>query len=96
VLGIGAAIGSAFVWEKLVDTSLHSAQELEALTKFPVRVTIPRLPVSREPYQGFRKVAYLVALALLLFVVSSVVRRVATNNAQLAMKFSSRLISASK
>jgi hypothetical protein len=98
VLAVGAALGSVTIWEKFIDTSFHSAAELAAVTKFPVLVTIPRIAVTGEsgPWWSRGQAVYLVSLIALLCVVTSAVRYLAVNNTQLAMKFSSKPVSARK
>lgn len=95
VLGMGAALGSVIVWDKFIDTSFHSAEELESTTSFPVLVTIPRMAAPGESSMGRRstQMMYIASLALLLCMVVGAVRSFAKNNTQLSMKFSSRLTS---
>lgn len=97
VLGVGTALGSVLVWEKFVDTSFHNADELEALLKLPVVVTIPRIAVPQVGLTPMRGQAMFIAsLVLALCAVVGAVRLFATNNTQLAMKFSSRPAGVSK
>jgi hypothetical protein len=97
VLGLGAALGSVIVWEKFVDTSFHNADELEAAMKFPVVVTIPKITVQKSGIEQMRgQVVYVASLVLLLGAVVGAMRFFATNNTQLAMKFSSRSASTGK
>jgi polysaccharide chain length determinant protein (PEP-CTERM system associated) len=97
VLGLGAAIGSAVVWEKFVDTSFHRADELEAAMKLPVVVTIPKIAAQNGGMARMRgEVMFVASLVLALCVVVGAVRLFAQNNTQLAMKFSGRPSSASK
>lgn len=91
ILSLGAALGSVIVWEKFIDTSFHSAAELESATKFPVLVTIPRMATVNTPQRRFRgQAVYVVSLLVMLCLVTGAVRHIATNNTQLAMKFSSK------
>lgn len=97
VLGVGAALGSVLVWEKFVDTSFHSASELASAMKLPVVVTIPKIAVplvGRAQMRG--QVMFIASLVLVLGIVVGAVRFLATNNTQLAMKFSSRPVSANE
>lgn len=97
VLGVGTALGSVLVWEKFVDTSFHNADELEALLKLPVVVTIPRIAVPQVGLTHLRSHAMFIAsLVLVLCAVVGAVRIFAANNTQLAMKFSSRPAGVSK
>lgn len=95
VLGVGAAFGSVWVWEKLVDTSFYSGHDLKNATNIPVLATIPRIAAGwAHPGRSHRRLAYLVACLFFLVVVAGAVHQLASNNTALALKLSSKLMGA--
>lgn len=95
VLGVGAAFGSVCGWEKLIDTSFHSVNDLKNTTTIPVLVTIPRIAAGwAQPGRSHRRLVYLVACLFFLTVVAGAVHQLASNNIALALQLSSKLMGA--
>ncbi|MBI3302442.1 MAG: hypothetical protein HYZ72_10265, partial [Deltaproteobacteria bacterium] len=88
LLSLGAAAGAVVLWEKVLDTSFHRVEDLEAYTKAAVLVTIPRI-VTGDDRARRRRRQYLgaAAVAVTLLVLAGAVQRIAWNNEQLVMQF---------
>jgi hypothetical protein len=88
LLSIGAAAGGVILWEKFIDTSFHSAEDLAAASKTAVLVTIPRI-ITADDQARWRRQQYLCAVALVVFLlmVAGAVQRLAAKNEHLVMKF---------
>jgi hypothetical protein len=87
LLSLGVAAGGVILWEKFLDTSFHSVEELEMVTSTAVLASIPKIVTAqgrrdRRRQQWLRVAAFAVSLLL----VAAVVRQVAVKNEQLVMK----------